>query len=110
VSNLCSNDTPKRISPDIPAILAVTTDPFIVYTSNIFAILGLRASYFALAALTAMFHYLNYALSFILAFVGVKMLLADIYEIPIAVTLWTVLAVLVVSVLASVVFPAKKKD
>jgi tellurite resistance protein TerC len=91
----------------IPAILAITLDPFIVYTSNVFAILGLRALYFALAGIMRLFHYLPYGLSFILVFVGIKMLLVDIYKIPIGIALGTVAAVLVTSVIASVVFPPK---
>src|ERR671924_658097 len=94
----------------IPAILAITLDPFIVYTSNVFAILGLRALYFALAGVMQLFHYLPYGLSFILAFVGVKMLLVDIYKIPIGMALGTVAAVLVISVIASILFPPKPED
>ena len=71
----------------IPAILAITLDSFIVYTSNVFAILGLRALYFALAGLMQLFHRLHYGLAAILVFVGIKMLLADIYKIPIGVAL-----------------------
>ena len=91
----------------IPAILAITLDPFIVYTSNVFAILGLRALYFALAGVMQLFHYLPYGLSFILAFVGVKMLLVDIYRVPIGIALGTVAAVLAISVVASIFFPPK---
>jgi tellurite resistance protein TerC len=91
----------------IPAILAITLDPFIVYTSNVFAIMGLRALYFALAGIMQLFHYLPYGLSFILAFVGIKMLLVDIYKIPIGMALGTVAGVLVVSVIASPLFPPK---
>jgi tellurite resistance protein TerC len=91
----------------IPAILAITLDPFIVYTSNVFAILGLRALFFALAGIIRLFHYLPYGLSLILVFVGVKMLLVDIYKIPIGIALGTVAAVLVTSVIASIVFPPK---
>jgi tellurite resistance protein TerC len=91
----------------IPAILAITLDPFIVYTSNVFAILGLRALYFALAGIMRLFHYLPYGLSIILVFVGIKMLLVDIYKIPIGIALGTVAAVLGVSVLASILFPPK---
>jgi tellurite resistance protein TerC len=91
----------------IPAILAITLDPFIVYTSNVFAIMGLRALYFALAGIMQLFHYLPYGLSFILVFVGIKMLLVDIYKIPIGMALGTVAAVLVISVIASIVFPPK---
>jgi tellurite resistance protein TerC len=91
----------------IPAILAITLDPFIVYTSNVFAILGLRALYFALAGIMRLFHYLPYGLSFILVFVGIKMLLVDVYKIPIGIALGTVAGVLVMSVIASIVFPPK---
>ncbi len=91
----------------IPAILAITLDPFIVYTSNVFAILGLRALFFALAGIIRLFHYLPYGLSLILVFVGIKMLLVDIYKIPIGMALGTVAAVLVISVIASIIFPPK---
>ncbi len=89
----------------IPAILAITTDPFIVYTSNVFAILGLRALYFALAGMMELFHFLNIGLAIILAFVGVKMLLSRIYEIPVAIALGVVALTLVLTVAASVCFP-----
>jgi tellurite resistance protein TerC len=85
----------------IPAILAITDDAFIVYTSNVFAILGLRALYFALAGLMQMFHYLHYGLAAILVFVGAKMLLADVYKLPVAVALGVVAGILLVSVIAS---------
>ncbi len=91
----------------IPAILAITLDPFIVYTSNVFAILGLRALYFALARAMQLFHYLHLGLSSILVFIGAKMLLADIYKIPIVVALSVVAGILIVSVVASVVRPRK---
>ena len=91
----------------IPAILAITFDPFIVYTSNVFAILGLRALYFALAGIMGLFHYLHYGLSAILVFVGVKMLLADAYKIPVGIALGVVAAILVISVVASVLRPRK---
>jgi TerC family integral membrane protein len=91
----------------IPAILAITLDPFIVYASNVFAIMGLRALYFALAGIMQLFHYLPYGLSFILVFVGIKMLLVDIYKIPIGMALGTVAAVLAISVITSIVFPPK---
>jgi len=93
----------------IPAILAITLDPFIVYTSNVFAILGLRALYFALAGVVRLFHYLPYGLSLILVFVGVKMLLVDIYKIPIGIALGTVAAILAISIIASLLFPPKGK-
>ena len=86
----------------IPAILAVTRDPFIVYSSNVFAILGLRALYFALAGLVRLFAYLHYGLAAILAFVGAKMLLSDVVHIPVAVALGVVAGILLVAVLASV--------
>ncbi|HLD69715.1 MAG TPA: TerC family protein [Candidatus Omnitrophota bacterium] len=85
----------------IPAVLAITTDPFIVYTSNIFAILGLRALYFALAGIMGMFYYLHYGLAFILSFIGAKMLLADIYKIPTLAVLSIIASVLTLSVAAS---------
>jgi tellurite resistance protein TerC len=85
----------------IPAILAITVDPFIVYTSNVFAILGLRALYFALAGLAHRFRFLHYGLAAILAFVGIKMLLVDVYKIPIGIALSVVAGILLLSVLAS---------
>src|SRR6185369_9432042 len=81
----------------IPAILAITTDPFIVYTSNVFAILGLRALYFAIAGLMQLFHYLNYGLSLILAFIGVKMLATHFVHIPISISLGVIVSTLVFS-------------
>lgn len=89
----------------IPAILAITQDAYIVYTSNVFAILGLRALYFALAGFMKMFHYLHYGLSLILVFVGVKMLLANLYKIPIAWSLALIAGVLALSVALSLLRP-----
>ncbi len=94
----------------IPAVLAISTDSFIVYTSNVFAILGLRALYFALAGIMKLFHYLNYGLGLILIFVGAKMMLADLVKIPIAVALGVVALVLSASILLSIVFPAEKGE
>jgi TerC family integral membrane protein len=94
----------------IPAILAITLDPFIVYTSNVFAILGLRALYFALAGVMGLFQYLHYGLSAILIFVGAKMLLTDFYEIPVGVALGVVAGILVISVIASMASPRKEAD
>jgi tellurite resistance protein TerC len=94
----------------IPAILAVTLNPFIVYTSNVFAILGLRALYFALAGIMQIFHYLPYGLSAILVIVGIKMLIADIYKVPIGVALGLVAAILAGSVLASILWPPPKEE
>ncbi|MEQ1880316.1 MAG: TerC family protein [Burkholderiales bacterium] len=85
----------------IPAIFAVTSDPFIVFTSNIFAILGLRAMYFLLADMAERFHLLKYGLAFILMFIGVKMLLLDVYKIPVGIALGVVATILVASVVAS---------
>ncbi len=89
----------------IPAVLAITQDPFIVYSSNVFAILGLRALYFALAGIMQLFHYLHYGLSGILVFVGVKMVIVDIYEIPIGIALGVVAGILLLSVMASIMRP-----
>ncbi|MCU1221636.1 MAG: Tellurium resistance protein TerC [Candidatus Angelobacter sp.] len=93
----------------IPAILAITRDPFIVYTSNVFAILGLRSLYFALAGMMKLFHYLNYGLSVVLMFIGAKMLVPERYHVPTWVALAVVAGVLALSVLASLLFPKKEK-
>lgn len=85
----------------IPAIFAVTRDPFIVYTSNVCAILGLRALYFLLANVMHQFEYLKLGLAVVLTFVGVKMLLIDIYKIPVAVSLGVIASVLTISIVAS---------
>jgi tellurite resistance protein TerC len=85
----------------IPAIFAITTDPFIVLTSNVFAILGLRAMYFLLAAVAAKFHLLNYGLAVILVFIGTKMCLVDIYKVPVSVSLGVVVGILALTMLAS---------
>lgn len=93
----------------IPAILAITLDPFIVYTSNAFAILGLRALYFAVAGLMRMFYYLHYGLAAILVFVGLKMLLGDLYKIPIVVALGVVALILMISLIVSLLWPQEEK-
>lgn len=85
----------------IPAIFAVTNDPFIVFTSNIFAILGLRAMYFLLADMAERFHLLKYGLAIILIFIGIKMLLLDIYKIPVGIALGIVGLILAASIAAS---------
>ena len=85
----------------IPAIFAVTSDPFIVFTSNIFAILGLRAMYFLLVDMAERFHLLKYGLAVILMFIGVKMLLLDVYKIPVGIALGSVGLILLLSVAAS---------
>jgi len=89
----------------IPSILAITRDAFIVYTSNVFAILGLRSMYFALAGMMEMFRYLHYGLSVVLMFVGAKMLLSHYYEIPTAIALSAVAGILLLSVAASMLKP-----
>jgi tellurite resistance protein TerC len=90
----------------IPAILGITTDSFIVFTSNIFAILGLRSMYFLLDSLLTRFRHLHYSLIFILSFVGVKMLLTDVVHLPI----WLSLSVIIGALMLGVVFSLKKKD
>jgi tellurite resistance protein TerC len=86
----------------IPAIFAITSDPFIVLTSNVFAILGLRAMYFLLAAVANKFHLLNYGLAVILVFIGTKMCLIDLYKIPVGVSLGVVVGILAATMLLSV--------
>jgi tellurite resistance protein TerC len=85
----------------IPAIFAITKDPFIVLTSNVFAILGLRAMFFLLQAAASRFHLLNYGLAVILVFIGSKMMLIDIYKIPVAVSLGVVLSILAITMVWS---------
>lgn len=91
----------------IPAIFAITKDPFIVYTSNVFAILGLRSLYFALEGIITKFPYLRYGLAIILIFIGCKMLLVDIYKIPIVASLGFITLTIVISVLWEKIFPKK---
>jgi tellurite resistance protein TerC len=86
----------------IPAIFAITNDPFIVLTSNVFAILGLRAMYFLLASVASKFHLLNYGLAVILIFIGTKMCLIDVYKIPVHFSLGVVVAILAITMLLSV--------
>jgi tellurite resistance protein TerC len=85
----------------IPAIFAITSDPFIVFTSNIFAILGLRALYFLLADMADRFHLLKYGLAMVLMFVGTKMLIVEWFKIPVAVSLAVVISILSISILLS---------
>ncbi len=92
----------------IPAVLAITLNPFIVYTSNIFAILGLRSLYFALAGIMRLFYYLRYGLIAVLIFVGAKMLITNIYEIPTEIALGVVAGVLFIAVVASIIWPRKQ--
>ncbi len=91
----------------IPAILAITTDTFIVFTSNVFAILGLRSLYFALAGMLNLFRFLHIGLSFILIFIGIKMVLSDIYKVPIEYALFAVIIILLSSIAASLIFKKK---
>jgi tellurite resistance protein TerC len=86
----------------IPAIFAITTDPFIVLTSNVFAILGLRAMFFLLQAVASKFHLLNYGLAIILIFIGTKMMIIDLYKIPVVVSLGVVVGILALTMLISV--------
>jgi len=90
-------------------VLAITLNAFIVYTSNVFAILGLRSMYFALAGMMEIFHYLHYGLSVVLIFVGIKMLVSHYYQIPTVVALGVVAGVLLLSVLVSVIHPKRAK-
>jgi tellurite resistance protein TerC len=94
----------------IPAVLAITLNAFIVYTSNVLAILGLRSMYFAVSGLIKIFRFLHYGLAVVLILVGLKMLTADYHPVSTPVTLAAVAVVLLVSVVASVVSPAKKND
>jgi len=94
----------------IPAIFAITSDPFIVLTSNVFAILGLRAMYFMLQAAAGKFHLLNYGLALILVFIGTKMVIIDFYKIPVVLSLAVVLGILAVTMIWSVrTAPAAKR-
>ena len=94
----------------IPAIFAISNDPFILYTSNIFAIMGLRSLYFLLANFIHMFNKLPYGLAFILRFIGVKMIISPFYHIPSPVSLGIVGGILIISVILSLVFPEKKEE
>jgi len=94
----------------IPAVLAITLKPFIVYTSNVFAVLGLRSMYFLLAGMMELFHYLHYGLAAILIFVGAKMLVSNYYPIPTLAALGVVGGVLLISVLASLLHPQNQRQ
>lgn len=93
----------------IPAILAITLNAFIVYTSNVFAILGLRSMYFALAGVMDLFQYLHYGLSVVLMFIGVKMLASHYYRIPTGIALGVVVGVLTISMVLSLILPKDAK-
>ncbi len=92
----------------IPAILAITPDPYIVFTSNVFAILGLRSLYFALNGIMEMFEYINYALSGILVFVGFKMIVSSYIKVPTLLSVGVIFTLIIISVIASIYFPKKK--
>lgn len=94
----------------IPAIFAVTKNPFIVYTSNIFAILGLRSLYFLLASVINKFHYLKYGLAIVLTFIGVKMMIANFYHLDTMISLGVVVLVLAGSVIASLLWPQELEE
>ena len=93
----------------IPAILAVSRDTFVIFTSNMFALLGLRALYFALAGLMRMFHYLHYGLSAILIFIGAKLMISEFYEIPMTISLGVVGFILLLSVVLSLLLPKQEE-
>lgn len=94
----------------IPAIFAITKDPFIVFTSNIFAVMGLRSLFFAVAGVMNLFHFLKYGLSVILSFIGVKMIIQNWYHMPIDIALGVIASVLGISIVASIMFPEKSKE
>ncbi|MEO7917383.1 MAG: TerC/Alx family metal homeostasis membrane protein, partial [Dokdonella sp.] len=94
----------------IPAIFAITEDPFIVLTSNIFAVLGLRALFFMLAGMADRFHLLNFGLAAVLVFIGAKMLIVEFWKIPIGISLLVVALLIAASMIASALFPAKTAD
>ncbi|MBX9850598.1 MAG: TerC family protein [Cytophagaceae bacterium] len=94
----------------IPAIFSISKDPFIIFTSNIFAIMGLRSLYFALSGVIGKFRFLNAGLSVILVFIGVKMFLHDIYHIPTSVSLIVIATTLTLTIISSFLFPEQKKE
>ena len=93
----------------IPAIMAITRDTFLIYSCNAFAILGLRALYFALSGVMRLFHYLHYGLAFILVFIGVKMLIESIVHIPTLITLSVIVVTLTISVIFSIMHPKEEE-
>ncbi|MBN1365396.1 MAG: TerC family protein [Syntrophaceae bacterium] len=94
----------------IPAVLAISTDPFIIYTSNVFAILGLRSLFFAISGLMKLFHHLHYGLSVILTFVGIKMLIANFYKINTSISLTVIALIIALSIIASLIWPDTKYE
>lgn len=93
----------------IPAVLAISKDPFIVYTSNVFAILGLRSLFFAISGLMKLFHLLHYGLAAILTFVGVKMMIEDFFHVPVAASLLVIASILIASIISSIIWPGKEE-
>jgi len=91
----------------IPAIFVITTDPFIVFTSNVFAILGLRSLYFVLASFMDKFKYLKYSLVVLLLFIGIKMLLLQVFHLPVSISLLIIILILSAGVVASIVSDKK---
>jgi tellurite resistance protein TerC len=89
----------------VPAILAISRDPFIIYTSNVFAILGFGWLYFALTEIVQMFHLIQYGLSAVLVFLGAKVILSDLYKVPTALSLAVIVVVLGLSVVGSLIWP-----
>jgi tellurite resistance protein TerC len=94
----------------VPAVLGITLDRFIAYSSNVCAILGLRALYFALAGVMGMFRYLTYGLATVLFFIGVKMLIIDVYEMPVGIALGVVGGVLLISIVSSLLNPCEEES
>jgi tellurite resistance protein TerC len=94
----------------IPAVFAITTDPFIVYTSNVFAVLGLRALYFVLSQMMGRFHYLQVGLALVLAFIGAKMLLVSVYKLPIAISLGVIAGLILAAIVASLIWPPRQSS
>ena len=102
VALFCTADIVFAVD-SIPAVIAITHDPFIIITSNIFSILGLRALYFALAGIIEIFSYLKYGVAVILAYVGVKMIISDLYKIPTIISLAIILICIIVSIIISLI-------
>jgi len=94
----------------VPAVLAVSRNPFVVYTSNAFAILGLRSLFFALSHIMNLFHYIKYGLALVLTFIGTKMVLMDVLKIPINISLIVVAGILLISVVLSLIFPRAEPE
>ena len=94
----------------IPAVLAISKDPFIIYTSNVFAILGLRSLFFAISGLMKLFHLLHYGLAAILTFVGIKMLIEDFFHVPVTISLLVIASILLMSIVSSLIWPDPKNE